>query len=186
MKATRKEYLKAVSGFMKSQKLSGKCLSISDNEPMFTQFFDEVLDPHFPEVDAHDMPYEDETFDCVIFNQVLEHVRNPFTCVKEGYRVLKTGGTIVLTSPFFYQVHRHPEDNWRFTVDGLRVLCDDTGFSKVVFENKAGNREMIHHMIDNPNDRYSARLHQLADKFDTQKLENNRRYYVMSSVIAIK
>lgn len=184
MKATRKEYITAISKFLKNGGYSGKCLSVSDNEKEFTKFFSDLSAPEYPEVDAHNMPYEDETFDCVIFNQVLEHVKNPFTCVNEGYRVLKKGGIIVLSSPFFYQVHRHPEDNWRFTVDGLRVLAEN--FSKILFEHKSGNPDMIKHMISNPNDRHSKELHRLADQFDKQKLENNRRYYLMASIIAEK
>lgn len=46
-----------------------------------------------------DMPFDDDTFDYVISSEVIEHVPDPVRAVREMHRVLKAGGTLVLTTP---------------------------------------------------------------------------------------
>jgi SAM-dependent methyltransferase len=72
--------------------------------------------------DAHDIPFEDESFDGVIAQAVLEHVVNPYRCVDEMHRVLKHGGLIYAETPFMQQVHMGPYDFTRFTHSGHRRL----------------------------------------------------------------
>lgn len=45
------------------------------------------------------LPYEDEGFDLVVAFQVLEHLENPFYFMRECKRVLKPGGTLLLSIP---------------------------------------------------------------------------------------
>ncbi|OVE74409.1 methyltransferase type 11 [bacterium B13(2017)] len=73
-------------------------------------------------IDAHDIAFEDETFDCVIFQAVLEHVVDPYRCVSEAYRVLKPKGIIYSETPFMQQVHMREYDYTRFTHLGHRRL----------------------------------------------------------------
>lgn len=49
------------------------------------------LDHHYK------MPYENETFDYVIANGVLEHVANDHESLKEIYRILKINGYLIIT-----------------------------------------------------------------------------------------
>lgn len=72
--------------------------------------------------DAHDIPFEDDTFDCVIVQAVLEHVLDPHRCVDEIYRVLKPFGIVYAEVPFMQQVHMRQYDFTRFTHLGLRKL----------------------------------------------------------------
>lgn len=44
------------------------------------------------------IPVADDTFDCVVFTDVLEHVHDPLGALKEIRRVLKWGGHLVLTT----------------------------------------------------------------------------------------
>ncbi|MDB9319774.1 MULTISPECIES: class I SAM-dependent methyltransferase [Cyanophyceae] len=53
----------------------------------------------FVEMDAMKLQFEEERFDVVIAREVIEHLPNPINCIKEAFRVLKTGGTFVVTSP---------------------------------------------------------------------------------------
>jgi ubiquinone/menaquinone biosynthesis C-methylase UbiE len=48
--------------------------------------------------DVFDLPFEEETFDHVIFSFGLEYVKNPERAVRELKRVLRQGGTITLIS----------------------------------------------------------------------------------------
>jgi SAM-dependent methyltransferase len=70
--------------------------------------------------DAHDIPFEDETFDGVIVQAVLEHVVDPYRCVEEIYRVLKQSGLVYAETPFMQQVHMGRYDFTRFTHSGHR------------------------------------------------------------------
>jgi SAM-dependent methyltransferase len=45
-----------------------------------------IADLHF---DLHEIPLEDNRFDVVFCNHVMEHVENPLQCMKELYRVTK-------------------------------------------------------------------------------------------------
>ena len=75
--------------------------------------------------DVHRLPLADNQFDCVFCTGVLEHIRDPWQVVREIHRVLKPGGTIHLDAPFMQAFHLDPVDYWRFTIDGLRLLCRD-------------------------------------------------------------
>lgn len=72
--------------------------------------------------DAHDLPFEDEAFHCVIIQAVLEHVLEPQRCVSEVHRVLKTSGIVYAETPFMQQVHMKQYDFTRFTHLGHRRL----------------------------------------------------------------
>lgn len=72
--------------------------------------------------DAHDIPFDGETFDGVIVQAVLEHVVDPARCVSEICRVLKPSGLVYSETPFMQQVHGRQYDFTRFTLLGHRRL----------------------------------------------------------------
>lgn len=51
------------------------------------------------DLEKNRIPFEDAYFDIVLFCEVLEHLSNPRITLKEINRVLKGGGTLVLTTP---------------------------------------------------------------------------------------
>ena len=55
-----------------------------------------IADLHF---DLHKIPFEDNRFDVVFCNHVMEHVENPLQCMKELYRVMKKGGWALMQVP---------------------------------------------------------------------------------------
>jgi SAM-dependent methyltransferase len=90
----------------------------------------------FKEIDAQEIPFEDETFDCVTANHMLYHVPDRPKALAEIKRVLKTGGRITATtvgenhlkefSEWFHQIDKG--DEWElfanpFTLEnGLEQL----------------------------------------------------------------
>ena len=53
-------------------------------------------------MDVHDIPFEENTFDVVICNHVLEHVDDADKVMKEFYRVMKPGGWGIFQVPIDY------------------------------------------------------------------------------------
>jgi 2-polyprenyl-3-methyl-5-hydroxy-6-metoxy-1,4-benzoquinol methylase len=61
----------------------------------------------------------DEQVDVVLFCEILEHITfNPVTFWREVYRVLKPGGTIVLTTPNYYRLRGKAWRWLRFAAGG--------------------------------------------------------------------
>lgn len=55
-------------------------------------------------MDIHEMPFEDNHFDVVLCNHVLEHVADDIKAMGEIHRVLKSGGWALMQVPFFSPV----------------------------------------------------------------------------------
>jgi SAM-dependent methyltransferase len=72
--------------------------------------------------DAHDIPFENESFDAVIVQAVLEHILEPKRSVYEIHRILKYAGIVYAETPFMQQVHMKEFDFTRFTYLGHRRL----------------------------------------------------------------
>ncbi len=51
------------------------------------------------QADAHDLPFADSAFDCVISCETIEHLTDPPTALREMARVCKPGGMLYLTTP---------------------------------------------------------------------------------------
>ncbi len=49
--------------------------------------------------DALSLPYADETFDCVIASEILEHIPQDDAAIAELVRALKVGGTLAVSVP---------------------------------------------------------------------------------------
>lgn len=54
------------------------------------------------------IPVPDASFDAVLCSEVLEHIPDPVAAIKEFSRVLKPGGTLMLTAPFCSLTHFAP------------------------------------------------------------------------------
>ncbi len=93
---------------------------------------------HMPEV-------PDSRFDTVVCHQVLEHVRNPSGALREIHRVLKPGGTLILSAPHLSRRHELPYDFFRYTQEGLIALLEDTGYEVREVRVHGGVLSFIHH-----------------------------------------
>ncbi len=75
------------------------------------------------------LPFEAKEFDAILCTEVIEHLDDPLRCLSEMSRVLKDGGVLMVTVPFFHHEHQTPYDFFRYTSYGLKVLLERAGFA---------------------------------------------------------
>ncbi len=124
---------------------------VGDESKDCRQFF-----PHagrYIGLDIHDSPTVDvigdahflseivgvSSIDAVFSLSVIEHLRYPWLLAREINRALTIGGLIFHSTPQAWPLHEQPNDFWRFSDEGLKVLFGpDMGF------------EIIHASMINP------------------------------------
>lgn len=91
--------------------------------------------------------YPNNSYDVVTMYDVLEHIINPLTELKEVYRILKPGGLLIVNVPnfnsFFAKLNKNhwskldpPQHLWHFAPDTLSKIITKSGFN--VLEQKTG------------------------------------------------
>lgn len=82
--------------------------------------------------DIHALPMEWEgRFSGILCSEVLEHVARPWLALPELLRVLLPGGTAIFTTLFAFPEHGFPDDFWRYSTSGIKLLLEDAGFVDV-------------------------------------------------------
>lgn len=81
----------------------------------------------FPEFDLCEATPQ-RTYDVVICEQILEHVRDPWRAAVTLNKLCSPGGHVIVSTPFLVKIHDEPGDHWRFTATGLRHLLEQAGF----------------------------------------------------------
>lgn len=71
------------------------------------------------------LPFQTNSVDVVVCDQVLEHVSEPDHAVQEIHRILKPGGRAYISTPFLYPFHASPSDFQRWTIAGYRKLLGE-------------------------------------------------------------
>lgn len=105
---------------------------------------------NYPEVDAMALPYENESLDIILSDQMLEHVKKPWIAADEMLRVLKPGGLLICTTCFMQRWHP-PAVYFTFHPDGLRELFQDS-LSEIVVGGW-GNRQSNDMFNHNPDEK---------------------------------
>ena len=93
------------------------------------------------------LPVEDNSFDAVLCFEVLEHVFKPDETLHDLRRVLKPGGKLMLTVPFFCNEHEIPYDYGRYTYYGLKYLLNKHGFTILVSKREGSFWETWMHLF---------------------------------------
>jgi len=86
------------------------------------------------------LPFEDRSFDLVICSQVLEHIPDDVTALRELARVLKLGGQLVVAvpncfrdmAPMFHELEREFDESGHiheYCSSQIRFLVDNAGLS---------------------------------------------------------
>jgi len=102
------------------------------------------------------IPLIDASVDSVVCTQVFEHLKHPQKSAEEVFRVLKKGGYLLVTVPQVNELHEEPNDFFRYTNYGLKVLFEEAGFEIVKSDQRGGffavvAQIKIRYMIDRIN-----------------------------------
>lgn len=132
-----------------------------------------------PGVDVvHDLttglgPLEFESFDLVICCSVLEHCKNPWAMAETITSLVKPGGYAYISVPWIHRFHAYPNDYWRFSWEGLRLLFPLLRFGRMVAStNRVGNfyvakpgvDDALHQVIDGLKYVHYLEVHGLGQK----------------------
>ena len=90
--------------------------------------------------DGKNIPFDDESVDCIISMQVFEHIEDLEYTLKEIRRVLYPGGVLCFTCPMVYPIHYMPYDFRRFTNYGIMAMLERHGFNNIEI---SGSNRMI-------------------------------------------
>ncbi len=81
-------------------------------------------------VDALNMPFDNESFDFIISSNMIHHVPYPIKFLKEMHRILKPGGLVLIQEinasffmRFFLRLMRHEGYSFETDVFSERVIC---------------------------------------------------------------
>ena len=98
--------------------------------------------------DSDVMPFAPASFDTILCIQVLEHTPSPQPLLDDIARVLKPGGLLVLSAPFSFRMHEEPHDYFRYTPNGLRVMCNASGLEVVSTMQQGGLWSVLGHKLN--------------------------------------
>jgi len=93
-------YLKRLKNF--SSELYGVDIDQEKIEGIKNEFLKVFVAP------AEKLPFPENFFDVILFNEVLEHLKNDRKAIKEAFRCLKQGGKIIIFAPnrfFPFETH---------------------------------------------------------------------------------
>jgi ubiquinone/menaquinone biosynthesis C-methylase UbiE len=87
------------------------------------------------------LPFADESFDCVVSFQVIEHIKRDKEFVREVYRVLKKGGKFIVSTPNRpMSLTRNPWHVREYTAEQFGALLSE--FADVEALGVAGNEQV--------------------------------------------
>jgi SAM-dependent methyltransferase len=75
--------------------------------------------------DVEALPLADATVGTVLAMNTFEHVPRFWRGFAEIRRVLRPDGALLVSCPFYFHIHGHPGDYWRFTPQALELLLED-------------------------------------------------------------
>jgi SAM-dependent methyltransferase len=74
--------------------------------------------------DLRSLSYADGELGTALCLDTLEHCEDPRQACRELHRVVRPGGLCVISSVMLFPIHGYPNDYWRFTPEGFRVLLE--------------------------------------------------------------
>ena len=168
--------------FRKKVGTSGKVILSDINESMLHEgrknlINHGIIDVEFVQANAELLPFEDNTFDCVSIAFGLRNVTDKDAALKQMYRVLKKGGTLLILEfskvenqmlekaydfysfnliPKFGEYFANDEDSYQYLAESIRKHPDqetlkamvlDAGFEFCEFHNLTGGIVALHKAV---------------------------------------
>ena len=97
--------------------------------------------------DLHNLQLDQNDFDFVMLNQTIEHLYNPFLCIDNLYKYLKTGGYLYANVPSNNIPHSTPEHYYTgITPVGLGVMMKSSGF-EILEIGQWGNKNYLNYIF---------------------------------------
>jgi SAM-dependent methyltransferase len=89
------------------------------------------------------LPFSGAAFDTVLASDLLEHIYDPRSLIVEIARVLKSGGHVIISTPFMYWLHECPHDYYRLTPFALKRMFEEAGLECVLIESCGDGAHVI-------------------------------------------
>jgi SAM-dependent methyltransferase len=129
--------------------LKGEMLDVGCGKQPYLPYFNHVISKKACDFDAsrgnidfecpaNSIPLKNESLDSILCTEVLEHVPDPLAVWKEFYRLLRSGGQVLLTTPLYWPAHELPYDFYRYPEHGLRHLVAESGFELLALVPRGG------------------------------------------------
>ena len=94
--------------------------------------------------DAFALPVKDNSVDHVVMCETLEHLADPERAVREAHRVLRVGGSFILSVPFMARYHPDPHDYGRHTESALRLLLEKASLVNATVRSQGGYWSLVY------------------------------------------
>ena len=95
-------------------------------------------------VEEDEFPYPDDSFDVVLFCEMLEHMlMDPMHTLREIHRVLRPGGALVLTTPNVARI-----ENVLRLLHGANMYDPYSGFGPYGRHNREYTRHELHRLLE--------------------------------------
>jgi len=129
---------------LKKYMIYGTVLDVGGGvNPSYYAFLQQKESTHIQNVDGRHqaidfekdrLPAQDNSMDCVLLFNVLEHIYNHNFLVSELSRVVKRGGVVLGFVPFLVNYHPNPHDYFRYTEEALQKIFAAAGFFEITIQ----------------------------------------------------
>lgn len=133
---------------LKKYKIYGQVLDIGGGtNPSYFNFLQKAVSLQIKTLDSKNMaidfekdklPAADESVDCVLLFNILEHVYNHNFLAREVFRVIKKPGLVLGFAPFLVNYHPDPHDYFRYTGEALGKIFNRAGFTEIKIKEIGG------------------------------------------------
>ncbi|HEY4662917.1 MAG TPA: methyltransferase domain-containing protein [Candidatus Humimicrobiaceae bacterium] len=124
---------------------------------------------------------EGKRFQTIVCFSVLEHCSDPFKMCSNIERLLKKNSLVFISVPFSWRIHGYPNDYWRFTPEGIKIL-----FPNLKFDLKEGCLSTGKPGVDRSIDDYMLRVELDLKKARERRIYRNFNLYFLRVLKKLK
>ena len=108
----------------------------SENEDV-RKHLDEIVDLN------RSFSLQEKNFDTILLSDVIAHVKYPALLIATLSDHLKSGGHLIVTTPFIYWSSEYPHNYYNPSEFGLKQMCEDAGLEVVHLEPYGGRADVL-------------------------------------------